>query len=390
MNLPPLSPEAALHEQQVAVALRDYVNQKGPWISFADFMQFALYAPGLGYYSAGSQKFGASGDFVTAPEISALFSQTLALQCVEILKQLPAKACILELGAGSGRMAGDIILMLAKQNCLPEKYYILEVSADLKERQQQHLRTYCPDYFENIIWLNSLPEKPFHGIILGNEVIDAMPVHLFQITQEKLLEGQVGLVDEQWQLAFRSPISETLTSAVAELQSTLSEPLSSPYTSEINLGLNAWVASLSACLHQGVMLFIDYGFTRQTYYHPSRHMGTLMCHYRHHAHDNPMIYIGLQDITAHVDFTALAFAAKHSGLDVMGFTQQATFLLANGLLQLVENNDYSVQQQLEVSQQIQKLTYPHEMGELFKVMALGKEFEGSLQGFALSDQRYRL
>lgn len=390
MKLPELSTEAAFHQQQVLAALTEYVHQKGPWISFAEFMQFALYAPGIGYYSAGAQKFGQSGDFVTAPEISPLFSQTLALQCAQILQHLSPDAYILELGAGSGRMAGDIILTLEKQKKLPAKYYILEVSADLKQRQQQYLRQHCPNYFENIIWLSSLPETAFSGIILGNEVIDAMPIHLFQLTEKEILESQIGLVNGQWQQAFRSPLTDGLTPAVRELQSTLVEPIQAPYTSEINLGLNDWIASLSSCLKQGVMLFIDYGFTRQEYYHPSRHMGTLMCHYRHHAHDNPMIHIGLQDITAHVDFTALAFAAKNAELTVMGFTQQAPFLLANGLLTLAEQTEHSLQQQLEISQQIQKLTYPHEMGELFKVMAIGKHWDETLQGFTLSDQRYRL
>lgn len=390
MSLPPLSPEGALHEQQVLAALTDYVHENGPWISFADFMQFALYAPGLGYYSAGAQKFGKSGDFVTAPEISPLFSQTLGLQCAQILQHLPSDACILELGAGSGRMACDIILTLEKQKKLPAKYYILEVSADLKERQQQHLHDNCADYFENIVWLKSLPENAFPGLILANEVIDAMPVNLFQLTGKEILESQIGLVNGQWQQAFRAPLTEALTSAVLALESTLPEPLEAPYTSEINLGLNAWIASLNDCLKQGVMLFIDYGFVRQEYYHPSRHMGTLMCHYRHHAHSNPLINIGLQDITAHVDFTALALAAKKSRLDVIGFTQQGAFLLANGLLTLVENAKHSLQQQLQISQQIQKLTYPHEMGELFKVMALGKYFNETLQGFTLNDQRYRL
>lgn len=390
MKLPIPSEDALFHQVKLLEHIQSKTDKNG-LLPFDEFMRLALYAPGLGYYSAGSQKFGAHGDFVTAPEISSLFSNCLGAQCAQILKSLDhTDACILELGAGSGVMASDIILFLQKQNQLPCHYYILEVSADLKQRQQQLLKQRCPEYFENILWLDSLPEVPMIGIILGNEVIDAMPVHLFQISHDgNVLEGMVSVEQENWQLLFHTPITENLASKVNQLQKSLHYPLSIGYTSEINLGLAPWLESLASCLQQGVMLFIDYGFPAHEYYHPSRTMGTLMCHYRHGAHSNPFVYIGLQDITAHVDFTEVAQGAFRCGLEIAGFSNQAAFLIANGLVSFAENHQ-STHQQIALSQQIQQLTHPHEMGELFKVIALVKNYSDTLQGFQLSDQRHRL
>lgn len=391
-NLPSPSTEALQHQQHLFNFLGDACQKQGGKLSFADFMKIALYAPGLGYYSAGMHKFGKTGDFVTAPEISPLFSKCIGAQCAQILEGLNTDpAYILEIGAGSGRMASEILHYLAEKHRLPRNYWILEVSADLRERQQSYLRQHCSKHFGRIIWLDTLPPKPFTGIILANEVIDAMPVHLFQIGEQgEVLEGQVQHLDNTLDLSFSTPITEALPKAVQNLQKALPEPLSPGYTSEINLGLAPWLASLSPCLEKGVMLFLDYGFPRHEYYHLSRTMGTLMCHYRHHAHSNPLEYIGLQDITAHVDFTALALAAKSCGLELSGFTHQAAFLLANGLLNFAQQNDPSTRQQLERSAQVQKLTQPHEMGELFKVLALNKNFDSPLQGFDMVDHRHRL
>ncbi len=385
--LPAPSPDALKHQQKLLRLLDKMIESKGP-ISFAEFMAIALYAPGLGYYSAGSQKFGASGDFVTAPEISVLFSRCLGRQCFEILTQLGGDASILELGAGSGKMAGDLLLTLKEFQRLPVLYYILEVSADLRQRQYAHLKKLLPDYIDNIIWLDKLPEKPFKGIILGNEVIDAMPVEIFRVGEEnQILEAKVSHENDAWQWHFVESQRPALIEAVAQLQTQLAYQFPAGYTSEINLGLAPWCQSISDVLAQGVMLFIDYGFSRHEYYHPSRHMGTLMCHYRHHAHPDPFRFIGLQDITAHVDFTALALASHQAGCQVRGFTTQAAFLLANGLLDEISND---AQTQIKLSQQIQTLTGAHEMGELFKVMALSKDFDFPLQGFALRDFRHRL
>lgn len=381
------------HQQALFVYLENAAQRQGGELSFADFMKIALYAPGLGYYSAGLAKIGAEGDFVTAPEISALFSQTLGHQCHEILKALQhPSASILELGAGTGRMAADLLVYLAEQKALPEKYYILEVSGDLKSRQQALLKSVLPDYFNNIQWVSDLKDLSFKGIILANEIIDAMPVHLFKIGKEsEILEGIVKKQNNKWELAYQAPISEQLTTAVKTLQASLEAPLEPGYCSEILLSLSPWLKALEEVLEQGLMLFIDYGFPRHEYYHPSRHMGTLMCHTRHKSHSDPMQLIGLQDITAHVDFTALAFAAKSCELKVTGFTTQAAFLLSNDLLGLAQKMaSDDIKNTIQLSQQIQTLTAPHEMGELFKVMALSKNFECKLQGFQLLDHRHRL
>lgn len=382
MKLPSPSEEALAHQQKLLAYLEAQMAEQGGTISFADFMHMALYAPALGYYSAGMKKFGRDGDFVTAPEISALFSQCVANQCAQILTHLDNTACILELGAGTGKMAGEIILTLAKMKTMPRFYFILEVSADLKQRQQAYLREHCKQYFGRFIWLDTLPSKPFTGVILGNEVIDAMPVHLFKMGDKgEKLEGFIQKENEAWQLAFEPTKNEALETGINELQKALPESFIPGYTSEINLQLSPWLDSLQRCLEKGVLLFIDYGFPQEEYYHPSRIMGTLMCHYRHHAHTDPLLHIGLQDITAHVDFTAIQQAATKLGLDVLGFTRQANFLIANGLIESVENASHSPSKQLLVSQQVQQLTAPHEMGELFKVIALGKRWDPELTKF---------
>lgn len=390
--LPEPSTSARAHQALLLTHIAQVCQQQSGKLSFADFMALALYAPGLGYYSAGLAKIGQAGDFITAPEIATLFTQTVGVQCQQILSSLPkADACILELGAGTGRMAADLMNFLATQHCLPKHYYLLEVSGDLKSRQQAYLQTYCADYFERFIWLDRLPqENVFTGIILGNEVIDALPCHLFKIDENHAcLEGFVRVQNDAAQLIFATPESPGLTAAVDALQENLGISFAAGYTSEIHLSLNAWLASLNVCLKQGVMLFIDYGFPCHEYYHPARHMGTLMCHYRHYAHSDPLQYIGLQDITAHVDFTALALAAIKNDLTVAGFTTQGAFLINNGITSLAEIADNDAQR-IAFSQQIQKLTHPHEMGELFKVIAFTKAFDEPLQGFTVFDQRHRL
>ncbi len=384
MNLPAPSQDALIHQQKLLRFLGAIMKAKGR-ITFAEYMAITLYAPGLGYYSAGAQKFGAMGDFVTAPMISPLFSQCIAKQCAQILSALQnPNACILELVSGTGEMALEAIKTLENLNALPHTYYILEVSGDLRARQQALIRKKGNDLFERFVWLDKLPEKPFDGIIVGNEVLDAMPVEIFKIGKDNDILQMY--CDEAWQTHFY-PASEQLTKAVQDLQNNLEYQFEEGYTSEINLGLPAWIKTLSDVLNRGAMLFIDYGFSQHEYYHPSRHMGTLMCHYRHFAHSDPMKLIGLQDITAHVDFTALAKAAMGASLNVAGFTNQGSFLIA---LNLLENSHLDTHEQIKLSQQIQKLTSPHEMGELFKAMALTKNIELPLQGFSLRDFRHRL
>lgn len=391
-NLP--VPDAAMqaHSAAVAAMLCDEIERAGGAISFAHFMHLALYAPGLGYYSAGSRKFGEAGDFVTAPEISSLFSQCVARNCQQVLHDL-AGGDILELGAGSGAMACDILRYLDEQGSLPQRYLILEVSADLRERQQAYLRAQLPQLFERIIWLDALPQATLRGVIIGNEVVDAMPVHLFRIHEQ----GQIAECDVAWRngefvFCERTITQGALYEHVLALKESLpSDTLYPGYLSEVNLFSQTWLQSLAGALQQGAILLIDYGFPRHEYYHPDRSMGTLMCHYRHHSHDNPLILLGLQDITAHVDFSCLAQAGGEEGLQLLGYTTQAQFLLASGLDALMAQSDpQDVRRHIALTQQVKKLVMPNEMGELFKAIAFGKGYEVRLPGFSQYDLSSRL
>jgi len=388
INLPQPDEQALAHSEKLLQIMRTEAATNAGLLTFARYMELALYTPNLGYYSAGLHKFGEQGDFVTAPEISPLFAQCLAQQCSQVLQTL-GEGEILEFGAGSGIMAADLLLALERENQLPSHYSILEVSADLRQRQQQTLQTRVPHLFDRIYWLDQLPAQPLTGVILANEVLDAMPVQRFRVDDAGIHEFYVTWEGDQlaWQLG--KPQDLRLVEKVQELAL---ERTGEHYDSEVNLLLPGWLKSVSACLERGLVLLIDYGFPRAEFYHPDRSMGTLMCHYRHLAHPNPLILTGLQDITAHVDFTAVAEAALANKLKVAGFTSQAAFLLGCGLLDLATAiMTESESSQIKISQQIQKLTSPNEMGELFKVMALSRGLEPlNLRGFAMQDRRQRL
>lgn len=383
---------ALMHSQKVLEIVKaDIVANKG-CITFARYMELVLYTPGLGYYDANLPKLGSAGDFVTAPEVSSLFSRCLAHQCQQIIELLDGNSCLMELGAGTGQMAADILLELEYHNALPERYLILEISADLRQRQQKMLAGRVPHLFERITWLEQLPAAPLRGVILANEVLDAMPVHRFQFNTTGLHEIYVGWKEGKLVWHLDKPSSEELVKRVNQL----GLPDTEAYESEINLMLPAWLKSIGTCLQQGLILLIDYGFPRHEYYHPDRYMGTLMCHYRHRAHGDPFILAGLQDITTHVDFTAVAESAVvAAGLTVSGYSTQAAFLLNCGLLNLTSSPiDNTVRNPFVRSQQIQTLTSPSEMGELFKVIALTRAMEERLDkpllGFTWQDQRGRL
>lgn len=349
------------------------IDANGGCLSFALFMHMALYEPGLGYYVSGLRKFGAQGDFVTAPELSSAFSDCVAKQCQEILAKLTTPS-ILEFGAGSGIMAADILLYLEKQSALPVHYFIVDVSPDLRARQEEMLRNKCSHLFSKVRWLNEFPQD-FVGVVLANEVLDAMPVHLFRIQKGKACE--IGVTSDF-----------TLMLLENELPITVSLP--EGYQSECCLAVGPWLQDLYASMEQGVVLLVDYGFPESVYYHPERRMGTLMCHYQHRAHTDPFIHLGLQDITAHVNFTAVARAAEKSGFFVSGYTSQAHFLMALGIEQALLHEE-DVVSRYRLAQAIKRLLLPTEMGELFQVMALSKGVEENLLiGFSLSDQRYRL
>ena len=390
--MPPPHPDAVALNQRLTTKIKQAINEAGGAIPFVDFMNKALYTPGLGYYSAGFYKFGAEGDFITAPEISPLFSQCLAKQCSQVLAHFD-DGIILEFGAGSGIMAANILKELERLNCLPTHYFILEISADLKWQQQKTIRTQVPHLLDRIQWLDSLPREPLQGVILANEVLDAMPVHRFRLDEQDVSELYVSLATFNnspsetsfvWQ--FLSTHDESLRMAVEALRPSL--PIG--YVSEMNLTLSAWIQSVANVLATGMVLLIDYGFPSHEYYHSQRDQGTLMCHYRHHVHDNPLILLGLQDITAHVDFTAVAEAALTAGLQVSGYTNQANFLLACGLPDLLSMlNPDETETYLRQTQQAKALILPSEMGELFKAIALTRNLNMPLLGF-VQDERARL
>jgi SAM-dependent MidA family methyltransferase len=362
----------------------DYFYQR--WLEygampFVMFMQEALYAPNLGYYNSGARILGSSGDFITAPELTPLFGHTLALQCQQVLSQFDTPV-LFEFGAGSGRLCIDILQQLQQLEALPDTYYILEVSGHLKARQQALIAKEAPELLGRVKWLTQWPDKPFNGVVIANEVLDAMPVHRFLQTEAGLFESYVGFNhDQQLEESFKPCDNERLSAYVNQAL----PALSSPYLSEVNLFLDDWLKQCYSMLDKGAVFLIDYGFPRHEYYHPDRNQGTLMCHHQHLAHTNCLAYPGEQDITAHVDFTHVAEAAYAAGFHVAGFTNQAAFLLSNGLLELAQKHHH-----LATQNQLKQLIQPSEMGELFKVIGLTKQFDEFLQGFQLQDKRASL
>lgn len=382
--LPAPDPAALEYSEKTAALIRGEIAAAGGWIPFSRFMELALYAPGLGYYSAGMHKFGAAGDFVTAPEISALFGRTLAQQAAQVLGLTAGN--ILEIGPGSGRLAFDLLTELERLGQLPERYFLLEVSADLRQRQQQLLARFAP----RVEWLDRLPAS-FSGLIIGNEVLDAMPVHLVAWSKDSILERGVSLEDGRFSWSERELTAGELFDIAAGLAPTLALPRDAGegknYVSEIGLAARGFIATLAGLLEKGAILMLDYGFGQNEYYHPQRSSGTLMCHYRHHAHDDPFYLPGLQDITAHVDFTAIAEAGIAHGLNLLGYTSQAHFLLNCGITDLLARaSPEQAGAYLPLAAQAQKLLNPAEMGELFKVIALGKGMDTPLLGFARGDK----
>jgi SAM-dependent MidA family methyltransferase len=394
-TLPALSDDERAHVARVAGHIRAFIRERGEPIGFDAFMRLALYAPGLGYYSAGATKLGAAGDFVTAPEVSGLFSRCVARQAADVLAETGGD--ILELGAGSGRMAADVLTELAVLERLPDSYRILEVSADLAERQRACIAQLPAQLAQRVSWLDTWPAQPMRGVVLANEVLDAMPVERF------VLRGRpdgievnalgVGLAGQEFEWREVSPSPEMLN-AVADVVEALPAPLPDGYVSELCLAFQPWMAGLAAQLEAGVALLIDYGLPRAHLYHPDRARGTLRCHFRHRAHDDPFVNVGLQDITAWVDFTRVAEAADSAGLDVLGFNTQAAFLIGAGMESLLatemEIAGEDPRRRALLASEARRLMLPGEMGEIFKVIALGRGFDAPLAGFATQDLRASL
>jgi len=377
-GLPFPDPDAIAQSERLVAHIRGEIERAGGWISFQRYMELALYAPGLGYYAAGAAKLGVAGDFITAPEMTPLFGRSLARVAASVL--LDTGGDILELGAGSGRLALDILLELERLGRLPARYLILEVSPDLRLRQQELITERAAHHMDRVQWLEAMPSD-FTGMILGNEVLDALPVHMVHRHERVVMDRGVAWREGGFFWEDRPDTSENFARTASLF------PVEGDYLSEICPAASGLVSSLAQCLEQGLILFIDYGFPRAEYYHPQRHMGTLRVHYRHHSLDDPFFLPGLADITAHVDFSAVAQAGTNAGLALLGYTSQAHFLIDAGLLDLMLEMEPMTPEYLRAASAVQKLLQPTEMGELFKVIALGKGISEGLPGFRRGDRR---
>lgn len=389
-SLPEPSAEARAQSARLLELIAAEIGRSGGWVPFSRYMELALYAPGLGYYSGGARKFGPGGDFITAPELTPLFGQALATQVEQGMRA--SAMALIEVGAGTGLLAADMLLELERRACLPDTYEILELSGELRERQFDTLATRVPHLASRVRWLDALPDR-FAGVVVANEVLDVMPVHLVVSRAQGLFERGVALaadVPGAGRLCWADrPASGAVLAGAQALD--LPVPEQGEYVTELNLAGNAWVAAWAERIERGLMLLIDYGYPRAEYYLPSRSGGTLLCYYRHHAHGDPFLWPGLNDITAFVDFTAVAEAAYGAGLDVLGYANQAQFLFNCGVLDCLERRgaresaDY-----IRAARAAQRLTAPHEMGELLKVLALGRGVEPPLQGFVRGDRLHTL
>lgn len=382
-HLPAPGTDALEHSAKLVRLIEDELATSGGWMNFARYMGLALYAPSLGYYSGGSQKFGQDGDFVTAPGLSPLFAQTLARQVAQVVEQTAGN--VLELGAGSGQLAVGLLQELEQLGKLPERYLILEVSAHLRSEQQRNLAASLPpELLNRVAWLDALPER-FNGLVLGNEVLDALPVHVIKTSNGRAAELGVVLSNEDLIWCERPLLDKQLLDLVSGLE------LPPDYLTEVCPAAAGLITSLGDMLQQGVVLLLDYGFPRYEYYHPQRDQGTLMCHYRHHAHGDPFYYPGLQDITAHVDFSQVAQSGQAAGLQLLGYCGQAQFLINCGITTvLARTSPHDPVAYAPLAAAAQKLLSPAEMGELFKVIALGRGCEHPLMGFVQGDRSHRL
>ena len=392
VTIPAPDEDARAHSDTLRAGLQQFIAAEGGRIPFSKFMELCLYAPGLGYYSAGARKFGAAGDFVTAPELGALFAQCLSEATAPVLRQLENTGDFLEIGGGSGALAVDLMQAFEAQGILPRTYNILEPSADLRERQAERVRDVLPAHLaQRITWLDGPLSEPWRGVVFANEVIDALPTTRFVIGEDEVLEEYVEVEGDEF-IVTTQPADALTTAAVRNIESRLDAPLAEGYRSEVLPQLPYWVQAVIGPMEAGVLVFADYGYPRRAYYHPTRTDGTLRAFRRHHVVSDVLAWPGLQDITASVDFTALAEAGTGAGFTFAGYCTQADFLMANGLekfASLAESACADEIAHLRVREQVKRLTLPSEMGERFQVMGFshGVDFEAA---FLLGDRSYSL
>lgn len=378
-SLPQPDADQRAHSERLAASLRAEIRSNGP-MPFARWMERCLYAPGLGYYSAGARKFGAGGDFVTAPELGPLFAQCVVTSLLPALQALDEPSCFLELGAGSGAFAQAALMELAAQSALPGEYAILEPSADLRERQRSRLHEQLPaGIFARLRWLDAPPQQSWQGVLFANEVIDALPATRFAIRAGGVFEECVALDGEHF-VSIDQAADDLLAQRVRELQAQIGRPFADGYRSELLPQLDAWMQSIAGSLARGVLMFVDYGHARDDYYAAERSGGTVQCYYQHRVHDDALALPGLQDITASVDFSAVANASAALRMNVHGYANQAQFLLGNGLVELHQRAaaDADAAALYALAQQIKRLTLPEQMGERFKVLLLSRDMDAAL------------
>jgi SAM-dependent MidA family methyltransferase len=385
----PGADERALSDR-LAAAIRAEIAASGP-MPFSRYMTACLYAPGLGYYSAGRTKFGESGDFVTAPELGPLFARSIARALAPVLRELGDAADFVELGGGSGAFALDALREFAALDALPRRYRILEPSADLRQRQRERAARELPRELAALMeWIERPPEQPWRGVLFANEVVDALPATRFAKLGGEVFEEHVA-VDGERLVRVDRPADMLVGGAVRAVERSLEASFDDGYRSEILPQLPYWVQAIGATLETGAMLFVDYGYPRREFYLPERRDGTLVCHYRHRAHADALLWPGLQDITAFVDFTALAEAGTGAGFDFAGYAPQGAFLLASGLAEIVASApEASDIERLRRAAETKRLTLPGEMGERFQVMAFARGIEGALPGLRAVDRSRRL
>ncbi len=381
LQLPAPSATAAAASQALQALIAQEIRGNGGWIPFSRFMELALYAPQYGYYTGGAHKIGAAGDFITAPTLTPLFGQTLARQLAVLLPQTAGN--LYEFGAGTGALAATLLQNLSDGL---KHYYIIEVSPELAERQRRYIAEHAPAAVDKVTHLSALPEQ-FDGIIIGNEVLDAMPCEIVQRQDDGFQQIGVILDDNDAFTQQARPLTAPQLSAAAHTYF----PACAPYTSELHPAQHAFMHTLAEKLTRGAVILIDYGFDAAQYYHPQRHMGTLIGHYRHHTVHDPFFHIGLTDLTAHVNFTDIAQAGTDAGLDLIGYTTQANFLLNLGITEaLAATASPESAAYLREAAAMQQLIDQHEMGELFKVIAFGRDIDVDWQGFAFGDICHKL